>query len=490
MIEGQLFDLNTALFCWKTPAGTETDAFTLRNACEGIHIFGGTGSGKTSGSGRAIALAYLRAGFGGLVLTSKPEETAQWRAYCAEAGRASSLRVVSMRPGSAECGRHRFNFLDAEARRGVGALIENVLELFMTILAMSRKDSGGEEPFWEYATRDLLRNAITLCHHADGAVSLSALRGVATASARPVTDDDESYAMREWLRHPVGRRIAELRRRLGAGELEAAQSDLTETFAYWEELFPAIPEKTRGTIITYFSGLAGMFLRSPMRELLCEETTLRPEATWEEGAIIVLDLPVLEYHEGGRLAQAIFKYMWQRAVQTRDLKRNERSVFLFADENQLFLNRHDFLFQSIARGFRSCTVAMTQNISNYFAVLGGEDGGRPQVESLLGNFQTHVFHANLNTPTNQWAAESIGKEWQTRMSVSAGGGSSGQLMGGANATMHQDYDYHVQPGEFTRVPTGGPDSNFAVGAYVLKAGLPFKSSQKNFLKVVFRQKQS
>lgn len=33
--------------------------------------FGSIGSGKTSGSGQALALAYLRAGFGGLVLCAK-----------------------------------------------------------------------------------------------------------------------------------------------------------------------------------------------------------------------------------------------------------------------------------------------------------------------------------------------------------------------------------------------------------------------------------
>ena len=32
----------------------------------------------------------------------------------------------------------------------------------MTILSMSRSGKGKEEPFWEYALRDLIRNAVTL----------------------------------------------------------------------------------------------------------------------------------------------------------------------------------------------------------------------------------------------------------------------------------------------------------------------------------------
>ena len=47
------------------------DTWRIKDACEGTVIFGGTGSGKTSGSGRALARSFLAAGFGGLVLCAK-----------------------------------------------------------------------------------------------------------------------------------------------------------------------------------------------------------------------------------------------------------------------------------------------------------------------------------------------------------------------------------------------------------------------------------
>ena len=40
------------------------EALTLRACLEGILIIGATGSGKTSGSGAAIAKAYLQNGYG------------------------------------------------------------------------------------------------------------------------------------------------------------------------------------------------------------------------------------------------------------------------------------------------------------------------------------------------------------------------------------------------------------------------------------------
>jgi hypothetical protein len=60
------------------------DYFTLTDACQGVHIFGGIGSGKTSGSGKMLAGAYLRAGFGGLVTAAKPEEVDLWIRYASE----------------------------------------------------------------------------------------------------------------------------------------------------------------------------------------------------------------------------------------------------------------------------------------------------------------------------------------------------------------------------------------------------------------------
>lgn len=50
------------------------DTWTLRDAVCGSQIFGGIGSGKTSGSGRTIAKAFLKNGFGGIIPCAKPDE--------------------------------------------------------------------------------------------------------------------------------------------------------------------------------------------------------------------------------------------------------------------------------------------------------------------------------------------------------------------------------------------------------------------------------
>jgi len=96
------------------------DMFTLRDACQGVHVFGGIGSGKTSGSGKMLAGAYLRAGMGGLVTAVKPDEVGLWKAYARQHGRRRSLVLFDEREG--------FNFLSYELTRqgmdGVGTVTD------------------------------------------------------------------------------------------------------------------------------------------------------------------------------------------------------------------------------------------------------------------------------------------------------------------------------------------------------------------------------
>src|SRR4051794_32221301 len=74
---------------------SKTDAWTINDATQGVSIMGATGSGKTSGSGAAVAKAFLHAGFGGLVMCAKPEERRLWEQYARETGRLQSLVVFS-----------------------------------------------------------------------------------------------------------------------------------------------------------------------------------------------------------------------------------------------------------------------------------------------------------------------------------------------------------------------------------------------------------
>src|SRR5881394_1144215 len=102
----QSWDLSEPLIHWG-----KREPWTIGDACQGTQIFGSTGSGKSTGSVRALSLAMLRAGFGGLFLTAKGDDRATYEQYVKDAGCEDSLLVFSAD------NRLRFNFIDAEMRR-------------------------------------------------------------------------------------------------------------------------------------------------------------------------------------------------------------------------------------------------------------------------------------------------------------------------------------------------------------------------------------
>ncbi|MDP0500873.1 MAG: hypothetical protein Q7P63_12320 [Verrucomicrobiota bacterium JB022] len=239
-------------------------------------------------------------------------------------------------------------------------------------------------------------------------------------------------------------------------------------------------------MISTFTGIASGFLRSPLYQLFCTETTLTPEVS-EAGKIIILDLPVKEFNEAGRAAQVLFKYLWQRWVERRQITPQSRPVFLWADESQYFVNEHDASFQTTARSARACTVFLTQNIPNYYAMIGGGDAKRAFVDSLVGNLTTKFFHNNSDTTTNKWAAELFAQDWQQISGHSIG---LGPKDGGASVNLNnsQQLVYTVPPRAFTNLAKGGPLHDFGVEAIVHQGGKIFAGSGLNALRTRFSQR--
>jgi len=447
------------------------DPWTIRDACQGTAIFGAIGSGKTSGSGRALAEAFLANQFGGLVLTAKRDEAETWRRYCRETGRTGSLIEVSARNSRHP---HRFNFLDYEMRRPDegGGRTENLVDLFSTVLEID-DGSRTEESFWRNALRELVRNAVDLLRLAGQRISVDALGDV----IRSAPLSREEAASEEFIEGSFcAACIAEA---YGKAETAYEKHDLKRTTQYWTEEFPGIPDKTRGCVLSMFRSLTSGFGRADFHQLFCTNTTFTPEDTFR-GKVVVLDLPTLTYGKTGAIAQAVIKYVWQKAVARRDVTRNPRPVFLWVDESQEFVNSHDAAYQAIARSHHGCTVFLTQNLPSYYATMTGR-AGQHQADQLLGNFQTLVFHQNSCPVTNQWAAERIARTWQSRMSYSTGGG-------GGSTTVNESAEFQVDPYAFTILRKGGPESGFEVDSIVFQGGRIWERSGKTFLPVSFRQR--
>lgn len=507
-----------------------TDAFfSIRDALQGVAIFGGIGSGKTSGSGKVLAGAYLRAGMGGLVLCAKPEEVLLWRRYCAEAGRSASLVEFD---GVAQ----RFNFLAYELARlgvaGINAVIECLMKLNEIANAVSASPGRAGEAFWEDSKRQLLRNTIPVIYAALGTVTIDAiLRFIRTAPRSP----DEMLDP-EWQRQSFFFECFTH----AADKIDDATGE--RTISYWRNDFGQLDTKTRGNIVISLTTTLDRFNHGWLKQAFCSDTNVVPDLSMH-GVVILLNMPALTHNEDGIIAQQLFKYMWQRAMLARNalpVQHQVRSVFLWADEAQYFVNSHDAEFLSTCRGSRVCVVFLSQSLPTYYAKIGG-DNARDRAHHLLGNFATRIWHNNACFETNEWASKTIGRalQWRGnfsegtgtnfgrgmntgegtnfgRSSGSGGSSSSGQGGGSSGSSWNsgtssgtndnwgrnrsygtststsegysEQMDFAVEPGDFSRtLRTGGPANGNRVTAIWYQAGRRFNSSGGTYLWAEFQQ---
>ncbi|WP_460972411.1 type IV secretory system conjugative DNA transfer family protein [Spirosoma migulaei] len=449
------------------------EPFTIRQACEGVQIFGGIGSGKTSGSGAALAKAYLRAGFGGLVLCAKKDELATWQRYAKETGRSDSLLIFDT------SGDYRFPFLQYEvSREGEGAgYTENLVRLFMTVYeAISRGSSnGGSDPYWTSAMQQLMRNAIDLSLIARGTVSVPLMHEI-VRSAPQSLEEVKSEAW--WESSICARLLIECQ---GKKLDRWTDFDLETTSGYWLNEYPSISDRTRSGIVSMFTSTTDHFLRRPFRMLFSEPPEDPNKIAWpeltHEGVIIIMNLPVKEFGNAGRAAQVVYKYIWQQAAERRAITENPRPVFLWVDEAQNFATEYDMQFQATARSSRACTVYLTQNLPNYYAEMGGE-GSRHRVNSLVGNLQTKIFHANSDPDTNTFAAEVIGRSWQKRKGESQSVGAQSFNIGESH---QESFDYDVTPQFFTKLLKGGPEFSHRVMGVIFQSGRPWLNRRTHII---------
>jgi hypothetical protein len=454
----------------------EGEAFRLGDALTGVAVFGATGSGKTSGIAKHLALGYLASDFGGLVLCAKKEERRQWQEWAAEAGRSDDLIIVDAN------GNYRFNFLDWEATRSGegGGLTINIVALLDEIAGViasgaGKAEGGGDNKFFEDALHHLLTNLVDLPLFAGLPVSLPLLRSIVNTAPRTPAEATSEAWQKESVCSAI---LKEAKAVVSQSDKEDNREDYEECLQYWLQEFPALSEKTRSIITLSFSMLVRPFLTRPLRRLFASDSNIKPEDAFK-GKIIIIDLPVQEFRLAGRVANLVWKYCFQVAVLRRTPPQNGylRPVFLWADEAQNFISEFDAEYQAVARSAGGCTVYLTQNRESYRRVLGNDDA----VDSLLGNLQTKFFCQNCGE-TNEWAAKLFGEHWvnitSSNYSSSNNQESNNSASGGISRS--EQRRYFVEPSRFTTLKRGGEIHNYQVesivykGGHIFKDGLPVK----------------
>jgi hypothetical protein len=469
---------------------SKRDCFTLGNAVENVLIVGGIGSGKTTGSGRALALSYLSAGFGALILCVKPEEPALFRRYCAMTGRLNDL--IEFGPNGSNW---RFDPLAFElSREGAGAgHLENLVQMFSALLDLGEKDGGRgggkeSEPYWRKAVLQLLRNLIDLIVLATGQISVPDLYRLAISVASSL----EQVRSEEWRSKSFNFRcLSEADKR---PKSPSQQRDFEIVADYFLCELPALSDKTRSVILSTFTSMADVLNRGILRDLFTQGSNIDPIAI-ERGKIVVVAMPLKEFGQVGLYAAALWKFAFQKSIERRDISKSPRPVVLWQDEGQFFLlPATDFLFTSTSRSARVSNVLLTQSISGVIATLGGGPAGKAEADAYLSNYGTKVFHANTDPVSNEYAANLIGRCKQFVMNANNSYGGDENWSGfpsshqtGGSSGMSEIVEFELQPREFSKLRTGGDANRGQVEAIVFKNGAGFKTTGRNWMKVTFEQ---
>ena len=494
------FDLDTPLI--ELPSSAGLDTWTIRHACSGVAVFGATGSGKTSASGRLLALKYLMAGWGGLALTVKPDDVDLWRSYCAMTGRLDDLVVIEPK------GKHAFNIIDHAAGHGNGgvAATDAIVEmLYEVIEAGQTQDSGkADDSFWREQLQLLITNTIDLCTLAYNSVSLQAIYDIVQTipygneTIQDPTDGDKAFhrAFKAALAH-VNEKIDVWAVTLTEEDKAGLQDDAAYEQAvmdavpdarlykfvngYFVDEFVRLAEKTRSIIQVSVSAFMFHLLREPFYTLFCRNpSTITPEDCFD-GKIVLINLPVKLYRKVGRNIQMAAKLLFVKAWERRDVKLKPRPCFLFVDEAQTFLTENDAEFLTTARSSRIATVFLSQSLSNYYSVMGGQKADY-RVKSLMGNFGTKIYHANTDELTNEAASKLIGDAFFEDQTESVTVAQNFSQTRGRSLKLERV----VRPEQFVKLLTGGPKNNLRVEGYMHRQGESFANGW-NHIKMTFRQ---
>jgi len=449
------------------------EPFTLRACCEGVFILGSTGSGKSSGSGAAIAKAFLRNGFGGLVTCCKPADADTWLRYARETGRERDLVFFGPRHT------HRFNYLNFAASLTPRDIrpTENLTDLLGTVIEVANRgeSTNSQDPYWSRAARQITRAATDLILLARGNSGLSVHEVYETIISAPT--DAEQLHSREWQRGSRCMQLLSLAHQTRQNA-EAAH-DLRITSTFFLKDFPNLSPRTRGCVVSMVTSAFDPLLRGGIHQLTNSTTTISPSAT-HQGKIVVLDMPAKTYHAAGVLLQLIWKELWQQATEARTIQSDSPPTFCFCDEAQTFVSRNDSTFLMTARSSRACVVYLTQTLPNFRAAL-----GKSETSALIGNLTTRIFHQNVCAETNAWASESISKCWRLRTSsgTSQSDDSDGRERSSRTSSLSDSHEFKVPPETFLRLRRGGPENNLCADSVISR---PW-SNGRNFLRVTFKQ---
>lgn len=480
--------LSMKLLSWN-----DHDHLHLFDVVTGIQVFGVTGSTKSSTTVETLNRAFMLNGCAAIFFSVKPDDPQNYYRQAVECGREKD--VVWFGPKHATT----LNFVNDGLGLGDAGVASNVTTLLSTLSGMATGKGGasggggGREDggFWEKMDNRLIAACTQLLMRAGQPVTTINIERLVMGiprSREQVGEDD--WQKRSYV-------FVCLRDADSAATNPDDREDVGRLADYFLIDLAQLGDKLRGTVQTSVGATLDLFNHQITRRLLSSPTpNFRMEMLYQEGKILIIDMPVMVY---GALAVAIqktLKFIFQLSQNRRDVGVYPCPVVMGCDEAQAIVDLdQDAAFGCTARSTRTICLYSTQSISNYLAMSSGQQG-EARVFSLLANLQCQIFHQS-DSRTIEHAQTLCGKRKRLLMQggmqqpggdwVSSALGLGTATPGSTNAGYSENLDFCLQAEHFQRLAKGGPP-HWTSDAIVYQGGKHFVSSGRPYLFVRLQQR--
>ena len=183
---------------------------------------------------------------------------------------------------------------------------------------MAQRDAGAGDPFWRQSAEVLIGHTLDLISAAQAVPSMVLANEIIQSG--PLFADQVKDA--QWRERSKCWELLDPRQ----GAERAAGTTYRQAETYWLREFPCCrknPAKHRGDV---HGGSGAPLLRRPCTRCLAA-TPASARTTFFDGKIVIVNLPVLDYHAAGRFASIVWKYCVQLALQRRADRQTPRVPF-------------------------------------------------------------------------------------------------------------------------------------------------------------------
>ncbi|MCA9178414.1 MAG: type IV secretion system DNA-binding domain-containing protein [Planctomycetales bacterium] len=449
--------------------------------CSHLFLVGGTGAGKTSVL-RLLMRDILKRGSQGvgvLWAAVKPDEFDNAERV-AKAARCQD-RLVRLTPGA-----FRYNFLAYELLRPGGSAV-TATKLLQDLNRQLRRSGNEGDEFWANLFAKMSEYAIQACYLAKrGKVTIDDVYRLIMSS--PATFEQlasEAFCQKSFC-------VQTLQAAEQAVQSPAEKRLLEQAANFF--LFEAIQfgSKARGAAISQVSAVLSPFIQSPMYETVnCETSNFSPDLVLD-GAIAVMDAPVLQHGDAGRFFQTLLTTQVTEAALRRP--NPERMAVIVRDELQMLVAdpTMEAMNLSVARSQRLAFVSGVQSLPTLQEAMGGNQAEQA-LHSLLANYSTKLVFSNPCKATNAYFSEAWGQHREEFVSVSESKEEEEldllNLLTG-NDRLLFSLSEQMQPrcpiDAFSRLRRGGGRQRL-VDAFLSQAGRTYGNGHSPFTLITFKQ---